>query len=196
MISIIIPTLDQARGAKLGRLAVITAGCKAELIISHDPKRTGFTKTVNRGIRRANEQNDICLLNDDITWFAYGWLATLSRALYTDHKFGMIAPSGKSNTAPLSKGNVGDFGIAPVKHIAFWCVLIKRRCLNDLGLLDEAFIHYASDNWYTDVARRKGWGVMWCKDVYLKHHGHGSGRQNKWKKKDQALYRRRRRGAK
>jgi GT2 family glycosyltransferase len=194
MISVIIPTLVQPTAESVGNLALITAHTKAELIVSHDPNRTGFTKTVNRGIRRAHKSHDICLLNDDINWFAYGWLATLERALYSKDKYGMIAPSGPSNTKPLCLGKVGEFGLQPVKHIAYWCVLIKRKCLNDVGILDERFIHYGSDNWHTDIAHRKGWGVMWCRDVYLAHRKHASGRQNHWKKKDQALYRRLSRG--
>jgi GT2 family glycosyltransferase len=192
MISIIIPTLDRAVGEDAGRLAQLTAMTKCEVIVSHDVTRQGFTKTVNEGIRRAHKSHDICLLNDDIRWYAYGWLWTLRRALYADKRFGMVAPSGPSNTAPLAHGKIGDSGLQPVKHIAFWCVLIKRQCLNDVGLLDEAYIHFASDNQFSDDATRKGWKSIWCKDVYLHHRKHGSGSRNKWKKHDQALYRRRR----
>jgi GT2 family glycosyltransferase len=192
-ITIVIPTLDMARGESTGKMALATARCEAKLIISHDLKRTGFTKTCNRGMRRADAGSDICLLNDDVLTFHHGWLATLQRALYHKKDFGIVGPSGGSSTNPMRGGWLGMEGLQVVRHMPFWCALIKRALINKIGLLDEAFIHYASDSFYNDCARKAGFKVIWCKDVYLKHQRHGSKLQSKWKKRDQALYRKRRR---
>jgi len=191
-IAIVIPTLDKQRGQSIGKIALATAGCPAQLIVSPDPNRTGFTKTCNRGIKRADDTADICLLNDDILQFYHGWLVTLYRALYSKKNFGLIGPGGGSNTAPMRGGKLGMQGLEVVRHLPFWCVLIKRALINRIGLLDEAFIHYASDSWYCDQARKNGFQVVWCKDVFLKHRRHGSKLQSAWQKHDQALYRRRR----
>jgi GT2 family glycosyltransferase len=190
-IAIVIPTLDIKRGESIGKTALATAGCQAEVIVSHDPKRSGFTRTCNRGIKRADNGADICLLNDDILRFHHGWLATLQRALYSSPKFGLVGPSGGSNTAPMCAGKLGMSGLKPVKHIPFWCVLIKRKLIDKIGILDERFIHYASDSWYCDCTRKAGFQVVWVRDVFLKHKKHGSKLQSAWKKRDQALYRRR-----
>ena len=193
-IAVVIPTLDVKRGQSTGKLALALAGqCEAELIVSHDPKRTGFTKACNREIRRAPPGSDICLLNDDVLRFHHGWLATLQRALYSNSKFGLAGPSGGSNTAPMRGGKLGMQGLQVVKHLPFWCVLIKRRLINKIGLLDERFIHYASDSAYCDKARQAGFKVVWVRDIWLKHKRHGSKLQGGWKKRDQALYRKRRR---
>jgi len=165
--------------------------CDAVLIISHDPKRTRFTKTVNRGIKRAPVGSDIMILNDDILQFYPGWLATLQRALYSNSKFGLVGPGGGSHTAPMSGGQLGMQGLEVVKHIPFWCVLIKRKIIDKVGLLDEAFWHYASDSWYCDCVRKAGYQCVWVKDVFLKHKPHGSKLQSDAKKHDQALYKRR-----
>lgn len=192
-IAIIIPTLSKDRGQSTGEMALANKGqCEATLIISHDPNRTGFTRTCNRGIRRAGPDTDICLLNDDVLWFQQGWLATLQRALYSNGKFAVIGPSGGSNTSPMRSGKLGMKGLQAVRHLPFWCVLIKRKVIDQLGLLDERFIHYASDSHYCDRIKKHGWKVMWCRDVFLKHKRHGSKLQSKWKKHDQALYRRKR----
>lgn len=194
-IAIIIPTLTLERGKDCGKRAMATIGrCEARVIVSHDPKKTGFTKTVNRGIKRANGNEDICLLNDDILMFYPGWLATLQRALYKNGKFGIVGPSGGSKTAPMSGGKLGMHGLQAVRHMPFWCVLIKRRIIDEIGLLDEAFIHYASDSWYCDLVRRQGYKVVWVKDVFLKHQRHGSKLQSAWRKQDQSLYRKRTKG--
>lgn len=192
MITIVIPTLDVARGESTGKMALATARCEARLIVSHDLDRTGFTKTCNRGMRQAKE-GDICLLNDDVLKFHHGWLATLQRALHHRKDYGIAGPSGGSSTAPMRGGRLGMEGLQEVRHMPFWCVLIKRTLIDEIGLLDEAFIHYASDSMYCDNTKRAGFKIVWVKDVYLEHQRHGSKLIGKWQKRDQALYRKRRR---
>jgi GT2 family glycosyltransferase len=190
-IAVIIPTLSKQRGEATGTMALAAKGhCEAVLIVSHDPERTGFSKTCNRGIRQAHEEADICLLNDDITWFQHGWLATLQRALYKSPNYALAVPSGKSSTNPMRLGRLGMRGIKVVNHVPFWCVVIKRKTIDTLGLLDERFIHYASDSWYCDQVKRIGLKSIWVRDVYLEHRKHGSKLIGKWRKRDQALYRR------
>lgn len=194
-IAIIIPTLSTERGELTGAMALAARGsCEATLIISYDPDRTGFTATSNRGIRQAAEDADICLLNDDITWFQHGWLAIMQRALYQNSNYALAVPGGKSSTAPMRGGKLGMQGLQVVNHVPFWCVLIKRSVINRLGLLDETFIHYASDSWYCDLVKKAGLKSIWVRDVYLEHRKHGSKLISKWRKRDQALYRRRKRG--
>ena len=190
-ISIVIPTLTLKQGNATGRLAQLTAGCKTHLVVSHNEQRQGFTRTVNAGMERAPEGNDICILNDDIEHFPLSWLATLQKALYKEKRFGIACPSGNSSTAPMKGGRMGMRGVEVVAQIPFWCALLKRTLVDEIGHLDPAFIHYASDNWYCHVARRKGWKLIWVKDVYLEHTQHGSGLIRKWRDHDQKLYRRR-----
>ena len=194
MIAIIIPTLDEAAAADVGRLALVNAGTDARLIVSAGPRR-GFTKTVNDGLRQLEPGEDALLLNDDVSGFFFGWLATLERALYRNDRTGIVGPSGKSNTTPSCHGRPGMVGREKVVQVPFWCALIRRACLDDVGLLDEAYIHYGSDNQYCADARRRGWRIVWCKDVYLEHRKHGSKGQRigDWWKRDRAVLMRRKR---
>ena len=181
-VAIVIPTLDAQHGERTGRLATLSAACKTRLIVVAGPKR-GFTKTVNDGLKQLKEDEDVCILNDDVAGFQHGWLATLQRALYSDKTFGIVGPSGKS--AAISRtGTRHDSGLQKCEQLSFWCVLIKRAVIEQIGILDERFIHYASDNEYCIRAKRKGWKIVWVKDVFLKHVGHGSGLQGKWKQQD------------
>jgi GT2 family glycosyltransferase len=194
-VAIIIPTLSAAIARDTGRLALASAGCEATLIISDGPKR-GFSKTVNDGVKRAPKDADICLLNDDIHWFPHGWLETLRRALCSGRRYGIVGPSGNSSTAPMRDGRLGQRGLEVVSHVPFWCALIRRQLIDKIGMLDEAFIHYASDNWYCDTAKRAGWKCVWCKDVYLGHKQHGSGLIEAWKIHDVEVYAQKARGLK
>jgi GT2 family glycosyltransferase len=193
-VSIVIPTLNLRQGRSTGSLAEATAGCPTHLIVQHDQRRQGFTKTVNAGMAQVPDGHDICVLNDDIERFYPGWLATLWRALYSKDKYGIACPSGNSSTAPMCHGYMGMRGIEVVKQVPFWCALLKRRMVDQVGHLDPAFIHYASDSWYCYQARKAGWRFVWVKEVYLEHKQHGSGLKREWKKQDQKLYYKRVRG--
>lgn len=188
-IAIVIPTLDKAKGEDTGKLALAMAGCSVpvRVLVSYDRKRQGFSKTVNQGIRAADPSEDICLLNDDVLEFQYGWLEILRQVLYSNAKYGISAPSGASAAAPMKGGHRGEVGQQVVRQVSFWCVLMKRKMLNELGLLDEAFIHYCSDNWYCEVMRRKGWQCVWAKAVFLVHQRHGSKFQGKWREHDRRI---------
>lgn len=186
-IAIVIPTLDQAKGELAGALALASAGCEARIIVvSGEPR--GFTKTVNEGIAQTTTE-DICVLNDDIKKFQPNWLLDLSKGLYSNPYYGIIGPGGKSATAPASHGRPGMKGYEECEQVSYWCVLLKREMLDKLGVLDERFIHYCSDNEYNIRARKAGWRVVWDRSVYLEHEHHGSGLRREWLKLDQETFR-------
>lgn len=182
MIAIVIPTLDAAKGELVGKLALLSAGCDARVIVINGPKR-GFTKTVNDGLQQTTDE-DVCILNDDILRFQHGWLKTLQRALYSNARYGIVGPSGKS-AGKSGGGRAGMSGLEIVGQLSFWCVLIRRAVVTDIGILDERFIHYCSDNEYCQRARKHGWLSVWVKEAYLEHKHHGSGLRSDWKQHDQ-----------
>lgn len=190
MIPIIIPTLDEKAAQRTGHLAQTTAGCETRPIISVDANRQGFSKTVNAGLLQTTTE-DVCILNDDISWFVPSWLEILRRALYSRPHYGIAGPSGKSSTAPMRYGWIGSHGITVVDHLPFWCVLIKREVFNRVGYLDESFIHYGSDNIVCWEAARRGLQCIWVKDVFLKHEHHGSGLIQEWKDHDDLIMQKR-----
>ena len=190
-IAIVIPTLDSERGQATGRLAKVTSGCQGNVrvIVSLDDKKQGFSRTVNAGIRRSGPGEDICILNDDITEFQYCWLEVLRRVLYSEDVYGLSGPSGKSASSPASKGGPGQHGVQVVGQLSFWCVLLKREMIDEIGILDEDFIHYCSDTWYCQVTMvDAGWKCAWARSVYLNHKHHGSGIPDKWKQHDREIF--------
>lgn len=191
---IVIPTLDEARGEKTGRLAVLTARCAARFVVVHDAEQQGFTKTVNRGIAQREPGEDLCILNDDIEGFCYAWLRILQTALYSSPGYGLVGPSGRSESSS-GTGALGDIGLLAVKMIPFWCVVIKGEVVDRLGLLDERFIHYSSDTWYCKDVIRAGWECVWVKAAFLQHTFEGSGFQEEWRRHDTRVTRLRERRA-
>jgi len=188
MISIVIPTLTKTRAEKTGALAKLTAGCDTNLIVSYGP-RDGFSKAVNRGLAQTNRE-DVCILNDDILWFSPMWLEVLRRGLHVADRCGVVGPTGRSSTAPMKHGWFGQTGIMEVDHLPFWCVLVKRKAFDAAGYLDEAFIHYGSDNWFCWTIAQHGMTCAWVKDVFLEHEHHGSGMIQEWKDHDDLVMKR------
>lgn len=186
-IAIVIPTLNEAQGRATGELALLHARCEARLIVVGGPPR-GFTKTVNEGLRQTTTE-DVCILNDDVTWFPYGWLSALRAGLYANGRYGIAGPGGKSATAPARNGKLGMYGLEECRQLPFWCVLLRRAMIDEIGILDERFIHYASDNEYCARALKHGWRCVWVRGVWLRHDHHGSGRRKEWKRHDAKLLR-------
>ncbi len=183
-IAMIIPTLDAARAEPTAKIAMVNKGnVEARVIISNGPRR-GFTLTVNDGIRQTNPDEDVCIMNDDMHLFYPGWLEVMQKALYSMPSFGIAGPSGKSSTAPMRDGQLGMLGIEVVDRVPFWCALIKRKVFDKIGLLDESFIHYGSDNWFCDQAQRQGFHTIWVRDVFIVHQHHGSGLITEWREHD------------
>lgn len=189
MILIVIPTLNPDQGLDIGRRAQASAACDTRLVVAHDEKGQGFTKTANQGLRQRKPGEDICLLNDDITTFIYGWLKVLDHVLHANPQRGIVGPSGKS-AGPAKAGQLGGYGTQAVYMLPFWCVLINHRLLDQIGYLNEELIHYSSDTLYCHHAKTNGWKVEWIRSVYLWHQHEGSGFRKLWRKRDSETFKR------
>lgn len=184
-IGVVIPTLDTHKGEGIARVAKATAGCSAHFVVVTDMHREGFTRTTNRGMA-ALGPIETCLLNDDITAFKQGWLADLHSRLEHSSDIGLIGP-GPGRGYWLRTPKDWPQHTYSAEHLSFWCVLI-RRDLRQQALLDESYIHYASDYAYCDLARELGWEVALCSDLGLSHHMGGSGAPPGWMGHDLRLY--------
>ncbi|MDX6805795.1 glycosyltransferase [Terrihabitans sp. PJ23] len=137
----------------------------------------GFTRTVNRGIELAGD-DDVVLLNSD-TMVTPGWLAGLRMAAYSGPKVATATPlsnnagvfsapePGIENALPDGLG-VDDMGrlvrqasIAAYPRVPTghgFCMFIRRDCLDRVGALDEAAfpIGYGEENDFCMRALRAG----------------------------------------
>jgi len=195
-VAIIMPTIGTFDAGKVLGEAQATAGIECYPIIVEDMVRTGFSKTVNRGLAQVPDGHDVLFLNDDVSGWYEGWLAQLSETLYSRDDFGLVGPSGDCSTDPMRRWRIGDHGLVSVTHYPFWCALLRREVFDQVGMLDETFIHYASDYDYCDRIRAAGWLIVWMKEAMLQHVCGGSGKLQGWSGHDLSLYmlRRKQRG--
>ena len=194
---IVTATLDADQGERVCRMAVQNAGIdNVPYVVSIDTHGRGGVYTANKGWDYARERYDpafLCYLNDDVEIHQSGWLARLIRVLDADDSFGVAAPGGACATNPQRKARPGQKkGAFVVNSLAFFCVVIKRKVLDELGFFDPAFIHFACDSDYCKRAQRAGYKCLWVRDVWVKHEfapvKSRPPRVRKWKNHDMALY--------
>lgn len=168
--------------------------CKANLPknfrIYQNKVNLGFTKTVNKGIEIAQE-NDVVLLNSDAR-VTPRWLDGFKRALSTDIKIATVTAMS-DRAGAFSAPNIGNENQLPDNvseenySIAFrrrgkgfyptvptgngFCMFIRRACINEIGNLDEeAFPRgYGEENDFCMRARSKGWRNVIDDRTYVFH---------------------------
>ncbi len=150
----------------------------------------GFTRTINRGIELAGE-NDVVFLNSDAR-VTPKWLEGLKAALATDPKIATVTPMS-DRAGAFSAPNIGNENALPEGvteedySIAFrrrsigvyptvptgngFCLYVRRKCINEIGSLDaEAFPRgYGEENDFCMRALRKGWRHVIDDRTYVFH---------------------------
>lgn len=167
---------------------------QSDIIVIKNTTNMGFPKGCNQGILKAKGDN-ILLLNNDVV-VTERWLTNLLRCLYKHEHVAAVGPvtnSASYGTAIpavyttlkemhqfASRYNVSDEKKweRRLKLIGF-CLLIKRKVLDEVGLLDEGFTpgNYEDDDICLRIARQ-GYGVYLCKDTFIHHYGGLSWKEN------------------
>jgi GT2 family glycosyltransferase len=130
------------------------------------PSNCGFAGGYNCGIRAANSDNDVLLLNSD-AFVTRGWLTRLS-ACMSQRGAGLVGPctnncKGKQRHALRMHGLVRPWfrRTEQVDYLSFFCVLINRRVIREVGLLDERFTYgMFEDDDYCRRARAAGFRLF------------------------------------
>lgn len=156
----------------------------------------GFPKGCNCGIRAAEKDNDIILLNND-TILTPRWLDNLKAALYSSEKVGAVGPVSNCvanqqqiNVTLNNKEQIISYAEKFNKlNPELWeekvlligyCFYIKRHVLDEIGGdLDEL---YSPGNFEdSDISLRvieKGYKLLVCRDTFIYHAGSVTFRKN------------------
>lgn len=188
-------TLDEARGNAALGLARATAGLACDSFLAIDTENEGGCRTANRVWKQALASgcDYLAYINDDVYCEQEGWLARLVEVLEGKPEYGIAGAGGRCATAPQSRGRPGlEPKVEECRLLSFFCVVIKRAVLNEIGVFDEAYFHFGCDTEYCEVARRAGWTLVWVRDVYVRHEymeiGHRPTYVQRWKRHDAQLY--------
>jgi len=103
-----------------------------------------YSRSCNIGIEAAGH-HDVILLNDDAMLQTPGGFNAMQRQAEEHPEFGVIA--AVTNVAGLDLQQPQSVGLREVpRMVCFICVLIPRRTLDKVGLLDEEFVGYGYDD--------------------------------------------------
>ena len=160
--------------------------------IVKDGKGSGYTPTVNRGLRhylaRPGEWDYIVICDQDM-YLDPDALEKLRQLLDDEPNCGIAVSVQRlydrpffAQAAGLDCIPVGSIEVAHMSYFMknrpiFWgdiaCCMIRKECLWDIGLLDENFVFICSDSDLSLTARSKGWEVWLCgesRGIHQKGH--------------------------
>lgn len=119
-------------------------------LIESDEDKFCYGRNNNKGIRIARGEY-ICLLNND-TMVKKGWLKELLKLITLTTKttlkgYGAVGPKAENRYHE----NNPEF-------LRFFCVLIRRQVIDEIGLLSEEFVGYGHDDvHYSERIKKAGW---------------------------------------
>lgn len=139
-------------------------------------ENVGFARGVNQGIKIAKGEH-ICFLNDD-TEVSEEWLTKMLKHFDKkdrkgkNRKIGAVAPMSDVVMGWQKRSAYKDFDDEhEVPYLIGLCLLIPRKVLDKVGLLDEKFFFGYEDIDWSIRATDKGYTLIIAQDVFVRHFG-------------------------
>jgi O-antigen biosynthesis protein len=165
------------------------------ITILRNRENRGWCGAINQGIAMGSNPN-VVLMNNDVE-VSKGWLRNMIAFLDTHPRIGAVGPLNSNPadwqcverererivpqiphffTEDLHERNrilsyhFHHAGILIEGMLAFFCTALKRRTINEVGLLDENFIGGGDDDDYCRRLRKAGFVLGLSLDTYVIHH--------------------------
>jgi len=147
-------------------------------------ENVGFPAGNNAGIKQAMKDGAdyVCLLNADTIIKTKGWLKNLLKVFEEKKDAGMV--SAMTNYAANKWQDIKRFGsklpgkILEADELIFYFVMIPKKVIKEVGLLDERFGYGCSeDTDYSRRVKRAGYKLYVDGNTEIFHHGGKSFKQ-------------------
>jgi len=168
--------VDNSNKDSSTRKFVVTLQNKENYKVILNDENVGFARGVNQGIKIA-KGDYICLLNDD-TEVSEDWLTKMLKHFEKkdrknrSRKVGAVAPMSDIVAGWQQRSNYKDFDDEhDVPFLIGLCLLIPKKVLNKVGLLDEQFFVGEEDLDWSMRAVDKGYKLIVAQDVFIRHFG-------------------------
>lgn len=127
-----------------------------------------YARNCNLGIQEAGA-DDVVLLNDDALVVTPGGLSLMQQAARVTPEVGVVG-STCNNVGNRAQWPQGIGFREEARMVCFVCVLIPRRTIDAVGLLDEEFVGYGfDDDSYCLRVRRAGLKIAIHDGCYCDH---------------------------
>jgi GT2 family glycosyltransferase len=162
------------------------------LRVIFNSRNEGFARASNIGIMRSRGDYLVLLNNDTIV--TPGWLARLISYVEKDPKVGMIGPvtnsAGNEQMIRACYSSIEELERFAeqrlsafegrhfeIEALAMFCVVFRRRLIDEIGLLDERFgLGTFEDDDFCYRAKLRGYKLICAEDVFVHHFGRGTTR--------------------
>lgn len=142
-------------------------------LISND-ENLGFVKATNQGLATSTAPF-VVLLNND-TEVEPEWAEKLMSTFNSFQKCGLVGPlTDNQNSWQYKESIYKKYQMLPSVirvngMIAFFCAMIKREVIQEVGYLSEKFgIGFGDDDYYCLKAQKAGFEIYLRTDVVIKH---------------------------
>ena len=128
----------------------------------------GFVKATNQGMILATAPRIVLLNNDTVV--VPGWLERMDAALVGS--IGLVGPRSNPNGTASGELPWRSAHIMPrPSMLIFFCVMIDRKVMETIGLLDEDFgVGLGDDDNYCYRAQAAGFDLCYLGDLTIQHH--------------------------
>lgn len=199
---------------KLFRLSKCKKHLKAQTMpvrihVENDSRKSsGYTATVNRGLRywlnRSFEWNYITVIDQDM-YLDKNAIEEMYNFLESHPKCGIAVALQRIEDRPMFVHGGGldcyPSGTQIEIHISYYeesgkpiywgdvaCMMVRKECMWDIGVMDENFKFICSDSDYTLTARTKGWEVWTPNAAGIHQRGQAHPKTYEGKSKEQILH--------
>lgn len=125
----------------------------------YGPEQFSYSHNLNLGIKASDPSHDIFILSDDVRFKVRDTVETLRVAAHADPNIGMLSPHIDGGADNILQTCAGHGLVNSNRYLAMACVYLKRKTINEVGLLDE-------DTFSTGAY---GWDdVDYCRQVFTK----------------------------
>lgn len=158
------------------------------LIFRFDNNRY-YAEGTNKGIKLSESKYVVTLSND--VFVAKNWLTKLIKVLECQPEIGLISPltDNIGSNCPRASRAVPAHNLLqpdepyerinelPLRftyckdNVSMFCAVLRRKMIDEVGLLDERFTCYGNDFDYNDRIRQAGWKIAVVLNCFV-HHLH------------------------
>ena len=155
-------------------------------VVAFTQDHQGYLATANRGWRIALERDGdyLVTLNNDVV-VPHGWLRTLLAPMELDQKVAAVGPLSTARSQWQFAGRISElvkrtlpapqagYLTAGVSMLAFFCCLLRKSAVREVGLQDERFYPGpGGDDDYCFRLRAHGWKLALSLETLVEHvHG-------------------------
>jgi GT2 family glycosyltransferase/SAM-dependent methyltransferase len=166
------------------RMIIVNQGSKevanyitGDIDVLHSDRNLGWAGACNLGWSKLPDECEyVVLLNDDtqILPHDYDWLYKMRHIMENDPEVAAVGPASNVVAGTQHFSLVGMPAVIEPKFLIGFCVMMRRKDFEEIGLMDESLPGGDDFDWSIRF-RKAGKKIVARRDVFVFHHGFKTG---------------------